>query len=148
MSSSPITQPPEGGNGSDAAFESSHRSVPGNVESGEYDAEHHEHGEPDDAGYMYHPAQEHADSAEGEHDDEDDDYDDEDEHDDEDYFDGSGGLEFELVIDELAPGAHDDGEDDDDDLNGAGNALERRILQIIRGKIFTRHGHPFRDVSS
>ncbi|KAK3500750.1 WD40-repeat-containing domain protein [Neurospora crassa] len=139
MSSNPITQPPEGGNGSDAAFESSHEGAPGNVGSGEYDAEHHEHGEPDDAGYMYHPAQEHADSAEGEHDDEDDDYDNEDEHDDEDdeddedYFDGSGGLEFELVIDELAPGAHDDGEDDDDDLNGAGNALERRILQIIRG---------------
>lgn len=143
MSSSPITQPPEGGNGSDTAFESSHEGVPGNVESGEFNAEHHQHGEPEDAGYMYHPAQEEDDDYgdENEHDDEDD-------EDDEDYFDGSGGLEFELVIDELAPGAHDDEEDDDGDLNGAGDALGRRIIQILRGKIFTRHGHPFRDVSS
>ncbi|KAJ4416195.1 hypothetical protein N0V85_002381 [Neurospora sp. IMI 360204] len=144
MSSSPITQPPgapgttatRGDNESDAAFESSHESLPGT--GGSY-AEHQDQGDSDDDGYVYHPAQEHAEVTGNDDNDEDDDYDDEVEHDDEDdeddqdYFDGSGGLEFELVIDELAPGAHDDEDDDDDDPNEPGNALQRRILQIIRG---------------
>lgn len=139
----PVTR--EADNESDASFESSHESPPENLESGSGGhgsyAEHQDQdqADSDDADYVYHPAQEHADEEE----DEDEDYDDEDEHDDEededdhDYFDGSGGLEFELVIDELAPGAHDDEEDDDENDNDAGNLMQRRILQILRGKRYS-----------
>lgn len=155
MSSSPIIQPAvvpgtttaRGDNESDVAFESSHGSPIENLEeSGGGGSQEGQEEDSDDAGYIYHPAQEHAEGDEDEDEEdeeEEDEHDDEDDEDDQDYFDGSGGLEFELVIDELAPGAD---EDEDDDDNDPRTALQRRIRQLIRGRTFTRHDHSLSEI--
>lgn len=166
MSSSPITQPPvapgvpptrRSDNESDAAVESSHEEqLSGNVDESGGSQDQADPADSDDADYIYHPGQDYADEDDDhdeEDEDEDEDYDEEDEHDDEDdeddhdYFDGSGGLEFELVIDELGSGVHDDIDvDEDDDEPEA--AFRRRLFQILRRKPIAHFDLLSSDISS